>query len=67
MSEFFNRAKTDLTLKVLEVVIIFSFFITAIGIIASSTTVSPILIAGIILLILSICSVFVVCHKDSKF
>lgn len=66
MSEFFNRAKTNLVLNALEIIILFSSFITAIGVIASSMTISPILIVGITLLISSIFSVLILCCRDSK-
>lgn len=66
MSEFFNRVKTNLALNALEVVIFFGSFITAIGVVASSTTISPILIIGIMLLISSIFSALILCYRDSK-
>ena len=66
MSEFYSRIKTNLALNALEIIILLSSFITAIGVIASSMTISPILIVGITLLVSSIISVFILCYKDSK-
>jgi len=64
MSKIYNRIKDDLALNALRIIALFSFFITAIGIVSSLIGV---LITGIILLIFSVSFIVKICYDDGKF